>query len=104
MEYRYFPGKLRFRDHILRDPDIRNAAIEVVKIICPDAKIEYTEKTSGILATFEQDKIDLEKLNPLLPLLLEIEPKVRFYTPKKKQTVLEGIEKIKQMTKKLFSL
>lgn len=101
MEYRYFPGKLRFRDHILRDKDIRKATIEVVQIICPSAKIEYTEKTSGILATFDPNSLDIEKLKSLLPLLLEIEPKVRFFTPKKKSDVLTGIEKIKEKAKLL---
>ncbi|MBR1639058.1 MAG: hypothetical protein IJ688_06700 [Treponema sp.] len=94
MEYRYFPGRLRFRDHVLRDEDIRKAAVNVVKIICPQAEITYTEKTSGILAIYPPQSLNLESLKPLLPLLLEIEPKVRFYTPAKKEAVLEGIKKI----------
>ena len=28
MEWHYFPGKFRFRDKVLRDEDIRRAAIE----------------------------------------------------------------------------
>lgn len=94
MEYRYFPGRLRFRDHVLRDEEIRNAAIAVLKKICPQAEITYTEKTSGILATYPADSIDIEKLKSLVPLLLEIEPKIRFYTPQKKQAILDGIKKI----------
>ena len=94
MEYRYFPGRLRFRDHILRDEEIRNALIEVVKKICPEATITYTEKTSGILATYPPGSIKTDELKPLVPLLLEIEPKVRFYTPSKKQSILDGIKKI----------
>ncbi len=99
MEYRFFPGRLRFRDHILRDKDIRDAAIEVVKIICPSAEITYTEATSGILATYPVNSIDVEKLKPLLPLFLEIEPKIRFYNQSKKEAVLAGIEKIKEKVK-----
>ena len=45
MTYNYFPGRLRFRDPILRDKDIRNAAVEVVNIICPQAEITYKEST-----------------------------------------------------------
>lgn len=99
MEYRYFPGRLRFRDHVLRDEDIRKAAVNVVKIICPQAEITYTEKTSGILAIYPPQSLNLESLKPLLPLLLEIEPKVRFYTPAKKEAVLEGIKKIEERAK-----
>ena len=74
----------RFRDHILRDEDIRKAGMEVVKIIYPEAELTYTEKTSGILATFLVSSLNLEKLQLLTPLALEIGPKVRFYTPQKK--------------------
>ncbi len=95
MEWRYFPGKFRFRDRVLRDEDIRRAAIEVAATLCPSAKIEWNESTSGILATFAPDALDIEKLKALVPLLKELEPKVRFYTPQKKATVLEGIQKIR---------
>ena len=102
MEYRYFPGRLRFRDHILRDVEIREAAIEVVKKICPDAQVTYTEKTSGILAVYPENCVKIEKLRPLVPLLLELEPKVRFYTPAKKQAVLDGIKKIENKVSEIF--
>lgn len=95
MEWRYFPGKFRFRDKVLRDEDIRRAAIEAAAALCPSAKIEWNESTSGILATFAPDALDTEKLKALVPLLKELEPKVRFYTPQKKAVVLEGIQKIK---------
>lgn len=94
MEWRYFPGKFRFRDKVLRDEDIRRAAIDAAAALCPSAKIEWNESTSGILATFAPDALDIEKLKALVPLLKELEPKVRFYTPQKKAAVLEGIQKI----------
>ena len=95
MEWRYFPGKFRFRDKVLRDEDIRSAVVQVAAAICPSARIEWNESTSGILAVFPPDALDIEKLKALVPLLKELEPKVRFYTPQKKAAVLEGIEKIK---------
>ena len=96
MQYNYFPGRLRFRDPVLRDEDIRNAALEVVKLICPAAEITYKESTAGILAVYPPDSVQPEKLKPLLPMLLKLEPKVRFYTPKKKAEVLAGIEAVKK--------
>ena len=96
MQYNYFPGRLRFRDPVLRDEDIRNAALEVVKLICPAAEITYKESTAGILAVYPPDSVQADKLKPLLPMLLKLEPKVRFYTPKKKAEVLAGIEAVKK--------
>ena len=95
MQYNYFPGRLRFRDPILRDEEIRTAALDVVKLICPDAEITWKESTASILVLYPADKLNPEKLKPLVPLLLKIEPKIRFYTPKKKDAVLAGIEEIK---------
>ncbi len=101
MEYRYFPGRLRFRDPILRDQDIRNAALEVVRIICPQAEITYKESTASILAIYPENALNPDNLKPLLPLLLKIEPKIRFYTPKKKADILAGIAEIKLQVEKI---
>jgi len=101
MEYRYFPGRLRFRDPILRDQDIRNAALEVVRIICPQAEITYKESTASILAIYPEDALNPDSLKPLLPLLLKIEPKIRFYRPNKKSIILEGIAEIKSQVEKI---
>ena len=101
MEYRYFPGRLRFRDHVLRDIDIRNALFDAIKIICPEAQITFTEATSSILATYPQNSLDMKKLEPIVPLLLEIEPKIRFYREQKKQAVLDGIKKIYDFVQKI---
>ena len=84
MQYNFFPGRLRFRDPILRDEEI-----------CPDAEISWKESTASILVLYPADKVNPEKLKPLVPLLLKIEPKIRFYTPKKKDAVLAGIGEIK---------
>ena len=100
MTYNYFPGRLRFRDPILRDSDIRNAALEVVHIICPQAEITYKESTASILALYPADKVNPDSLQPLLPLLLRLEPKIRFYTPKKKEEILAGIAEIKAWIEK----
>ncbi|MBP5156397.1 MAG: hypothetical protein ILP18_00800 [Treponema sp.] len=96
MQYNYFPGRLRFRDPVLRDGDIREAALDVVKQICPQAEITYKESTASILAVYPEESVDVENLKKLVPYLLKIEPKVRFYTPKKKGDVLAGIEDVKK--------
>ena len=103
MQYNYFPGRLRFRDPVLRDSDIRNAILEVVSIICPQAEITYKESTAGILAVYPEDAVNPESLKPLLPLLLKLEPKIRFYAPKKKSDILAGIAEIKTTVEKMIA-
>lgn len=103
MQYNYFPGRLRFRDPVLRDSDIRNAVLEVVSLICPQAEISYKESTASILAVYPPEKINPKNLKPLLPLLLKLEPKIRFYTPKKKDEILAGIAEIKNSVEKMIA-
>ncbi len=102
MQYNYFPGRLRFRDPILRDTEIRNAALEVVQLICPQAEITYKESTSSILALYPEEAVNPDSLKSLVPLLLKIEPKIRFYTPRKKGDILEGISEIKSLVEKII--
>lgn len=92
----YVPGRLRVRDAIFRIEEIRLAVQDAVKVICPDVQISFTEKTASILAIYPPGAVNLEKLKTIVPYLLKIEPKVRFYTPKKKQEILDGIAVIKQ--------
>ena len=101
MTYNYFPGRLRFRDPILRDTEIRNAALEVVKLICPQAEITYKESTASILAIYTEADVNPDSLQPLVPLMLKLEPKIRFYTPKKKVDILAGIAEIKTQIEKM---
>ena len=101
MTYNYFPGRLRFRDPILRDQDIRSAALEVVRLICPQAEITYKESTASILAVYPADEVNPDDLQPFIPLLLKIEPKIRFYTPKKKDDILAGIAEIKSQVENI---
>ena len=103
MQYNYFPGRLRFRDPVLRDNDIRSAALEAVRILCPQAEISYKESTASILAIYPAEAVNIEKLKKLVPYLLKIEPKVRFYTPKKKNEILAGIAEIKGVIGTLLS-
>ncbi|MCR5612786.1 hypothetical protein [Treponema sp.] len=102
MQYNFFPGRLRFRDPILRDEDIRNAALEVVHIICPEAEVSYKESNAGILAIYPSDAVNPDDLKPLIPYLLKIEPKVRFYSSAKKIDILTGIEDIKKAAEKIM--
>ena len=102
MQYNYFPGRLRFRDPVLRDGDIRAATLEAVRMICSQAELSYKESTASILAVYPADSVNVEELKKLVPYLLKIEPKIRFYTPKKKDEVLAGIAEIKDAIKRII--
>ena len=96
MQYNYFPGRLRVRDPVFRVEEIRAAAIHAVRMLADDVEISYNEKTASILALYDASKVNVGTLKPLIPYLLKLEPKVRFYTPAKKQDILDGIRQIEE--------
>ncbi|MBR1912584.1 MAG: hypothetical protein IJ828_09555 [Treponema sp.] len=88
--------KIRIRDKILKDDDIRNAATNVVQKLCTVKNMEYNEKTGSVLIEFQKETLPLEKLQSLIPMARKLQSKVNFYTPKKKSEILNEIEKIEQ--------
>ncbi|MCR5764318.1 MAG: hypothetical protein K6G00_13135 [Treponema sp.] len=86
--------RIRIRDKILKDDDIRNAAVKVVHKICTVKNIEYNEKTGSVLIEFQKETLPLEKLQSLIPAARKLQAKATFYTPKKKSEILDEINKI----------
>lgn len=88
--------RIRIRDKILKDADIRKAATNVVQKICTIKNMEYNEKTGSVLIEFKKETLPLEKLQSLIPMARKLQSKATFYTPNKKNEILSEIEKIGQ--------
>ncbi len=91
--------RIRLRDPILKDDDLRSAASKVAVQICTVKNIAFNPKTSSVLIEYENDSLDQEKLKALIPLARKLQAKVSFYTPKKKPEVLGLISDIEQKVK-----
>ena len=102
MQINYYEetGRIRIRDKILRDDEIRNAATKVVQKICTVNNMEYNDKTGSVLVEFQKDTLPLEKLQSLIPIARKLQAKVNFYTPKKKDEIISDIENIGQIVSK----
>lgn len=96
MQINYYEetGRIRIRDKILKDNDIRNAATAVAQKICTVQNMEYNEKTGSVLIQFEKDTLPLEKLQTLIPVARKLQAKINLYTPKKKDEILAEIGRI----------
>lgn len=94
MEYNYFPGRLRVRDAVFADEDIRCALMDAARRLAPDASITYNARTQSILVLYDAASFPPERLRRAVPILRRTEPKVRFYTAKKKEDILRAIEDI----------
>lgn len=89
--------KIRIRDQILKDDEIRNAAIKVVNNICNIKNMQYNEKTGSISFYYDKETLPLEKLKSLIPLARKLQSKITFYTQNKKDEILSEIEKINKI-------
>ena len=79
------------RDPILRDEEIRTAALGVAKKICTIKTVQFNEKTGSVLLEYEDSSLSMERLRSLLPLARKLQAKVKFYTVRKKSEILSEI-------------
>ena len=95
MDVNYFPGRIRLRGKMLRDEDIRNAALEIAENINADQKIVWNEKTASILVTYDSNKIDEKKFTSLSPIIDRYKMKIAFYSEKNKPSILQMLGEIR---------
>lgn len=96
MDINYFPGRIRLRDKIFRDEEIRSALLKAVGKIDADQKISYKENTASVLIEYDAQKVDEEKFKSLGPLIQKYRSAILFYDESKKPLVLEGIAEIER--------
>ncbi len=94
MDINYFPGRIRLRDAVLKDDDIRAAALAVAEKITHCTSYSYNPKTGSVLIEYDAATVDENKLLPLKNLVMKLRSKVLFYTPRNKNAVLETIAEI----------
>ncbi|QTQ12171.1 hypothetical protein HRI96_08165 [Treponema parvum] len=94
MQINYFPGRIRLRDRILRDDDIRQAAVDVAAKLGKILSVSYNERTGSVLLEYDAESVDMEKISSLVPLAAKLNAKASFYTESKKDEIIALIEKI----------
>ncbi|MCR5047070.1 MAG: hypothetical protein K6A42_10875 [Treponema sp.] len=99
MDVNYFPGRIRLRDKIFRDQEIRAAFMEIVDVFDADQKISFNEKTASLLLEYDAKKIDEEKFKSLSPLVQKYRSAILFYDQKRKPEILAGINELKAAVK-----
>jgi len=95
MDVNYFPGRIRVRDKIFRDKEIREAFLDIVNGFDAGQKITFNEKTASVLIEYKADKIDENKFKALYPMLQKYRSAIMFYDQRKKPEILAGIEELK---------
>ena len=87
----FFPGRIRLRGEIFKDKDIVDAAMKAASGRSWIESIEHNPRTGSVLIEYDTEKVDPEKLRPMIPYLMEIRSKAMFYNPKYKERIIEFI-------------
>ena len=94
MDINYFPGRIRLRDAVLKDDEIREAALSVARKIADFASYSYNPKTGSVLIEYDAATVDEAHLESLKPLVMNLRSKVLFYSERNKSAVLATIAEI----------
>ncbi len=94
MDINYFPGRIRLRDRILKDEELREAALAVARKITDFSSYQYNPKTGSVLIEYDESTVPMEKIESLKPLIMKIHPKISFYSERNKPILLEAFEEI----------
>ncbi len=95
MDVNYIPGRIRLRDKMFRDDEIRNTALAIANGINADQEIVWNEKTSSILVTYNASKVDEEKFKSLSPIIEKYKMKLLVYSERNKASILNMLAEIK---------
>ena len=96
MDINYFPGRIRLRDAVLKDDDIREAAVAVAKKITAFHSYSYNPKTGSVLIEYDPATVDESRMLLLKPFVMKLRSKVLFYSDRNKQAVLDCIQELSQ--------
>lgn len=91
----YFPGRIRLRGQIFKDPVLTKAAIEAVQGHEAIKNISWNEKTGSLLIEYDPEKLEVEKLKVLIPELRRFQTKVMFYNERHRDELLAQIDTLK---------
>ena len=68
----FFPGRIRLRCTILRDPEIATAAIIAIESVGFAGTFTHNPKTGSILVEYDPTQITKDKIEKLKPMLSEV--------------------------------
>lgn len=90
----FFPGHIRIRDRVLKDPDIAGAVQEFAKGQTYVTDLTINPVTGSALILYDPDAVPLDTFKHMVGELLELKRLCDFYAPKRKPKVLAQIARI----------
>lgn len=95
----FFPGRIRLREAVFKDAVIVEECIKILKTSDAVKNITNNCNTGSVLLEYDPEKVPMDKIEPLVPFLTEIENLVRNYSVKKRDIVMEKLRELENIIK-----
>ena len=90
----YFPGHIRIRDRILKDPDIAQALTALGTAQSYVHHLQINPTSCSILIEYDPQRLPIARIASMRDLLLHAKELCDFYTPRKKEEILQIIAQL----------
>lgn len=95
----FFPGHIRIRDRVMKDPDIARAVQDFGKEQSYVTNIQINPVNGSILIEYEPERVPLDQFKAMARLLLHLKRLCDLYSPRKKEAIIETIHEIGKQLK-----
>lgn len=93
----FFPGRIRLREAVFKDPVIVEECLKILKTSDAVTNVQNNYTTGSILLEYDPDKVPMDKLEPLVPFLKELERLSHNYNGKNREIILEKLKELKEI-------
>lgn len=93
----FFPGRIRLREEVFKDPIIVEEAIKILKSSDAIKSVENNYRTGSVLLEYEPSKVPMDKLKPLIPFFEELRKLTVCYSEKKRPELLAKLKEFEKI-------
>lgn len=88
----FFPGRVRLRADVFKDPVIVSKACDIVCKYDAVKNVESNLRTGSILLEYDAEQIPVQELQAIKPFALALQKEAQHYSPKKREALLALLE------------
>lgn len=97
----FFPGRIRLREAVFKDSVIVEECLKILKSSDAVTNVQNNYTTGSVLLEYAPDKVPMDKLEPLVPFLKELERLTHNYNDKNREIILEKLKELENIFCKL---
>ena len=93
----FFPGRVRLRAEILKDVQVTEKALEILRGSDAVKHVENNYRIGSVLLEYFPEKVPMEKLSSMQDILKDLQKLATRYSAEKRPEVLQKLEEFKSV-------